>query len=61
MHVHVYSEEQYERLEKVYKRKCAVPHIGELRKCVYTHVHVHVHVHVHEFIICCRIAYDHTY
>ena len=38
VHVHVhkcmitYSEEQYERLEKLYKRKCAVPHIGEQQK-----------------------------
>ena len=28
------SEEQYEKLEKVYKRKCAVPHIGELKKII---------------------------
>ena len=25
-----HREEQYERLEKLYKRKCAVPHIGKL-------------------------------
>ena len=28
----IFSEEQYEKLEKVYKRKCAVPHIGELKR-----------------------------
>ena len=30
----MHSEEQYEKLEKVYKRKCAVPHIGEMKNLI---------------------------